>query len=546
MQLISPHTQDFDQICREFRWQIPEFFNIGVAVCDKHVAAGNGDRTALYFETDAGERSEHTFADLKQHSNRLANTLSALGVTPGDRVAIILPQRVEAGIAHIAIYKTAAVALPLAALFRTDAIEYRLKDSGAKVVITDTEHRAMVESIREQLPELEHIIDVDDSGSNGYKSLLEKSSDQYTPVRTRADDPAFLIYTSGTTGPPKGALGAHRGLLGTLPGFEMSQNFFPVKDDVFWTPADWAWTGGLFDALLPSWYYGVPMFGYEITGRFDPEKACEMLARYRVRNGFIPPTALKMLRQVDNLRSRYDVNLRSVMSAGETLGAEIWEWSRDELGIEVNEMCGQTEFNYVVGNCSAILPVRPGSMGKAYPGTRVDPVDADGNVMPVGEPGELAAHRDNPVMFLGYWNNEEATRSKFRGEYWAFGDMCYRDDDGYLWFLGRNDDVISTAGYRVGPGEVEDSLLRHPAVTQAAAIGSPDDLRGQIIKAYVVLAAGFTASDELAREIQSAVKDRLAVHEYPREIEFIDELPMTTTGKVRRIELRERDLKSRS
>lgn len=543
MQMISPASRDFDQVCRDFKWDIPEFFNIGVAVCDAHVEAGRGNRTALFFETEAGEQSQYTFDDLKQYSNRLANTLDALGVTMGDRVAIILPQRVEAGVAHIAIYKVGAVSLPLAALFRVDAIEYRLKDSGAKVVITDSEHREMVESIRSELPELEHIIDVDDAGANGYKSLLEKSSDQFTPIRTLADDPAFLIYTSGTTGPPKGALGAHRGLLGTLPGFEMSQNFFPAADDVFWTPADWAWTGGLFDALLPSWYYGMPILGYEITGRFDPERACEMLARYRVRNGFIPPTALKMLRQVDNLKSRFDVNLRSVMSAGETLGAETWEWSREELGIEVNEMCGQTEFNYVVGNCSAILPVRPGSMGKGYPGHQVDPIDSDGNVMPVGEPGELAAHRDSPVMFLGYWKNEEATRAKFRGAYWTFGDMCYRDEQGYLWFLGRNDDVISTSGYRVGPGEVEDSLLRHPAVAEAAVIGRPDDLRGQIIKAFVVLASGYDGSDELAREIQGSVKQRLAVHEYPRELEFINELPMTTTGKVRRIELREREIK---
>jgi len=405
MQLIAPDGRDFDQIARDFKWQIPEFFNMGVAVCDTHVARGDGDRVALYFETEAGEKSQYTFADLKRESDRLANTLVALGITPGDRVAIILPQCVEAGISHIAISKTAGVVLPLASLFRVDALEYRLSDSGAKVVITDAAHREMVESIRDSLPDLEQIIDIDAQSDEGFWPLLSKASDQFVPVNTRASDPAFLIYTSGTTGPPKGALGAHRGLLGTLPGFELSQNFFPDRNDVFWTPADWAWTGGLFDALLPSWYYGVPILGYEISGRFDPERACEMMSRYRVRNGFIPPTALKMLRQVDNIGTKYDVNMRSIMSAGETLGAEVWEWARERLGIEVNEMCGQTEFNYVVGNCSAILPVRPGSMGKAYPGHRVLPIDEHGKPVPVGEPGELAAHRDDATRtaISGFW-----------------------------------------------------------------------------------------------------------------------------------------------
>lgn len=281
------------------------------------------------------------------------------------------------------------------------------------------------------------------------------------------------------------------------------------------------------------------MLAYEAQ-RFDPARICHLLEKYKVTNGFIPPTALKMLRQVENIE-QFNFSFRAIMSAGETLGAEIYQWAREQFGVDVNEMCGQTEFNYIVGNCSALFEVKPGSMGKAYPGHRVEPVDANGNVMPVGETGELAAHRDDPVMFLGYWNNNQATRSKHRGDYWGLGDLCYRDEEGYLWFLGRDDDVISTAGYRVGPGEVEDSLLKHPAVAQCAVIGVEDKLRGQVIKAFIVLAAEFEGCDSLAKEIQQSVKLRLAAHEYPRLIEFIDELPMTTTGKIRRVALRERE-----
>jgi acetyl-CoA synthetase len=334
--------------------------------------------------------------------------------------------------------------------------------------------------------------------------------------------------------------------LGNLSGFEMSHNFFPQPDDLMWTPADWAWTGGLLDALIPAWFYGKPVLGYD-GGRFDAEKAYDLMDRYRVRNAFIPPTALKMLRQVGDLKAR-GVHLRSVMSAGESLGAQLYEWAAQALGVQVNEMWGQTEFNYIVGNCSAIMSVKPGSMGKAYPGHRVEPVDEGGNVLGDGEIGELCAHRDDPVMFLGYWQREQATQDKYLGPWWSTGDLGYRDADGYLWFVGRKDDVISSAGHRIGPGEIEDCMLKHPAVAQAAAVGSPDELRGEIVKAFIVLAQDHAPSDALRQDIQDAVRRDLAAYEYPREIEFVSELPMTTTGKVRRIELRqlERDKKGRS
>ncbi len=541
MSLISANLRDFDAICASFKWNIPEYSNIAHDVCDRHTR--HADDVALFYEHADGKEQTFTFGQIKSLSNRFANALLALGVSRGDRVAIILSQRAETAISHLAAYKIGAVALPLSILFGPDAVEYRLRDSGVKAVVTDNDHLPMLQAMKPVLPELQTVIGCDDEAEGGlaFWPLLEQASDALKIVATRADDPALLIYTSGTTGPPKGALIAHRSLLGNLTGFELSQNFFPRDDDVFWTPADWAWTGGLLDGLLPTWYYAKPIVAYE-GGKFDPEKACHLMHKYAVTNAFIPPTALKMMRQVDNIGNRFRLGVRGIMSAGEAVGEELYRWTADALAVKVNEMWGQTEFNYLVGNCSEIMPVRPGSMGKPYPGHTVDVIGEDGQPMPAGETGELAARSGDPVMFLGYWGNEDATREKFIGEWFCTGDVGVRDEDGYLWFVGRKDDVISSAGYRIGPGEIEDCLLKHPAVVQAAAIGSPDELRGNIVKAFIVLAKGYRPSDDLKKEIQDSVRTRLAAYEYPREIEFIDEVPMTTTGKVRRVELREREL----
>ncbi len=541
--VINPKADSFEEARRSFSWQVPGDFNMASAVCDRY--AGKSSATALLCETSAGQTTRYTFSDLSLLSNRLANAFQNVGVQAGDRVAIILPQRVETGLCHLAAWKMGAVSLPLSVLFGTDALQYRLQDSGARIAVCSKEGFDRVQSLRAELPDLDTVINCDDPKA-GFWPLLNRGADTFETIKSGADDPALIIYTSGTTGPPKGAVIAHRCLLGNLPGFEMSHNFFPQADDLMWTPADWAWTGGLLDALIPAWFYGKPVLGYD-GGRFDAEKAYDLMDRYRVRNAFIPPTALKMLRQVGDLKAR-GVHLRSVMSAGESLGAQLYEWTTQALGVQVNEMWGQTEFNYIVGNCSAMMRVKPGSMGKAYPGHRVEPVDESGNVLGDGEIGELCAHRDDPVMFLGYWQREQATQDKYLGPWWSTGDLGYRDADGYLWFVGRKDDVISSAGHRIGPGEIEDCMLKHPAVAQAAAVGSPDELRGEIVKAFIVLAQDHAPSDTLRQDIQDAVRRDLAAYEYPREIEFVSELPMTTTGKVRRIELRqlERDKKGRS
>jgi len=538
-QLLAWEKNDYREMCDHFSWKIPSHCNVADLVCDKHL--GIEQRIALYYENQAGRRASYTFGQIKEFSNQFANALKSMGVVKGGRVAIVLPQRPEAAIAHLACYKLGAVALPLSVLFGPDALEYRLSDSGASVVITEDQHLEIIDGLRADLPSLESVISCDQSGGDSdFWSLLKKGGSDFETVKTHADDPFVLIYTSGTTGPPKGALVPHRAMLGNLTGFELSHNGLPMDGDLFWTPADWAWTGGLIDALLPAWYYGVPVLGYE-GRKFDPERACRLMADYRVRNAFIPPTALKMLRQVEGIKDRYGVDLRSVMSAGEAVGAELYHWGREVLEIEINEMWGQSEFNYIVGNASSLMPVKPGSMGRPYPGHRVEPVDSEGHRMATGEVGELAAWRDDPVMFLGYWKREDATREKFIGNWFGTGDMGYRDEEGYLWFVGREDDVISSAGYRIGPGEIEDSLLKHPAVSQAAVIGVEDDLRGEVVKAFIVPAKGHLPSEALKVEIQKSIRERLAAYEYPREVEFIDALPLTTTGKVRRIELRERE-----
>ncbi len=346
----------------------------------------------------------------------------------------------------------------------------------------------------------------------------------------------MIIYTSGTTGDPKGALHAHRVLLGHLPGVEMPHEFFPQPGDLMWTPADWAWIGGLLDVLLPSWHHGVPVVAHRMT-KFDPERAFALIRDLGVRNLFLPPTACKLMRQVDPAPR---LAVRSVGSGGETVGAELLDWGQRVFGTTINEFYGQTECNLVVSNNAAIMPPRPGAMGRAVPGHEVAVIDRDGGAAPVGETGLVAIRRPDPVMFLGYWNNPTATAEKFIGDWLVTGDQARMDADGYFWFVGRDDDVITSGGYRIGPGEIEDCLIKHPAVAMAAVVGVPDALRTEIVKAFVVVKPGAHADAALATALQDFVKTRLAAHEYPRRIEFVDTLPLTATGKIIRRELRAR------
>ena len=537
----------YDELTATFHWEVPARFNIGVACCGRW--ASDRTRFALYYEDEAGHKSAWTYWDLQQDANRLSNALVALGVKRGDRVAIILPQRPETAIAHIACYQIGAVAMPLSFLFGPDAIEYRMQNSEAVAAFVDEASFPNLWPVRSNLTDLKHIICVGgarETATLAWESLLDKGARNFAPVDTAANDPALLIYTSGTTGPPKGTLKAHRVIIGNMPGFECSHDFFPQPGDLFWSPADWAWTGGLMDALLPTLFHGQAILGYR--GRFDPEKALHLCDRYGVRNAFLFPTALKMMmKAVPRPRERFSLQLRSIMSAGEAVGDTVFAWTQEALGVTVNEMFGQTEMNYIVGNCQSVYRPKPGSMGRPYPGHRVALIDNDDNEVPVGEIGEVAVNRywrpgeADAVFFLEYWKNPQATAAKFSGDWAHTGDLAKRDEDGYLWYMGRADDMFNAAGYRIGPSEIENCLVKHPAVANAAVVPSPDPERGNIVKAFIVLTPGFSPSKDLEEEIKLHVRGRLAPYEYPREIEFIDQLPMTTTGKVQRRVLRLRE-----
>jgi len=535
-------TDRYEALYRSHRWEVPARFNIARACCGQWAA--DRSRFALYWEDESGARAAYSFWDIQQAANRLSNALAALGVRRGDRVAIILPQRPEAAIAYMAIFQMGAVALPLSHLFGPDALEYRIAHAEASVAIVEPTTLPSLWAVKERLHSLRQVIGVGgarESGVLAWEDLLARAGRSFACVDTAADDPALIIYTSGTTGAPKGALEAHRLIIGNIPGFVHSHDFFPQPGDIFWSPADWAWAGGLFDALLPSWYFGIPILG--TRGRFDAERAYDLLERYGVRNSFLFPTALKlMMKAVPEPKRRYGLELRSIMSAGESVGVTVLDWAREQLGVTINEMFGQTEINYVVGNCQAAWPVKPGSIGRPYPGHRVAIIDEHGKERPRGELGEIAVHRaGDPVFFLEYWKNPQATEEKFVGDWGLTGDQGKMDEDGYLWYQGRTDDVIKSAGYRIGPAEIESCLVKHPAIANAAVIGKADEARGQIVKAFVVLQPEAQASKALEEEIRQHVRGRLAPYEYPREIEFIDALPMTTTGKVQRKELRKRE-----
>jgi acetyl-CoA synthetase len=504
-------SADYEAVRASFRWRLPRRYNLGVDVCDRrHPAA-----PAILVADGRRVTRRVTFSQLSELSNRLANALRGLGVGEGDRVAILLPQRLETAVAHIAIYKLGAIAVPLSVLFGPEALEVRLGDADPAIVVGETEALERINGLDREVA----TIDVD----RDLEALLARASPRFEPPPTGPDSPALIIYTSGTTGPPKGALHAHRVLYGHLPGFELSHEFFPHQDDLIWTPADWAWIGGLFDVLMPALHHGRPVIAFR-AAKFDPEQAFDLVARLGVRNVFIPPTALRMMCAVDGPR----LTLRTVASGGESVDEETLAWSRDRLGAPVNEFYGQTEANLLVGNCSAAWPIKPGWMGRPYPGHDVRLIEGEITVRCAGD----------PVVFLGYWRNPTATAEKIRGGWLRTGDLAESDGDGNLRYLGRADDVIASAGYRIGPGEVEQSLLRHPAVALAAVVGSPDEVRGEIVKAFVVLAPGAEPTPELGAELQGFVRSRLAAHEYPREIEFADRLPLTTTGKIRRGELR--------
>ncbi|MFL9926940.1 acyl-CoA synthetase [Herbaspirillum lusitanum] len=537
--MLPTHAQSYEQLCSDFAWNIPEYYNIGVDVCDKWAERDPGRLALIHVGRDGASRA-YSFGEIKEGSDSLGRMLLALGLAPGERIGILLPQAPQTAMAHVASYKIGCIAIPLFALFGSEALEYRLHNSGARVVITNADGAAKLAAIRERLPQLRAVFSIDGAGP-GVQDLQQAMAQHpadLTPLRTRADDPAVIIYTSGTTGQPKGALHAHRVLLGHLPGIEMSHNFFPFEGDRIWTPADWAWIGGLLDVLLPAWHHGVAVVAHRFE-KFTGEAAFQLLQDQGVRNTFLPPTALKMMRTVAEPERRWRFRLRSVASGGESLGTELLDWGRKTFGLTINEFYGQTECNMTISANAAVMNTQAGAIGRAAPGHTLAIVDDQGAVLPPGAQGNIGVQRPDPVMFLQYWKNPEATAAKFAGDWLLTGDTGVMGEAGYIRFVGRDDDVITSAGYRIGPGEIEDNLLQHPAVKMAAVVGAPDAERTEIVVAIVVLNQGFVAGDELKQEIQQHVKTQLAAHEYPREVYFVEELPMTTTGKVIRRQLRD-------
>ena len=536
---MLPRLESYEAVCREFSWRIPEFYNIGVDLCDKW--ADDPSRLALIHEKRDGSTVRYTFAGLKKLSDQAATLFVSRGIQAGDRIGILLPQEPETAIAHLAAYKMGAIAVPLFTLFGIDALKYRLNDAGIRLLVTDSSSMDKIAQIRAALPALETIFCIDGAppGSEDFHAALAKSGADFVPLTTKADDPALIIYTSGTTGQPKGALHAHRTMLGHMPGVEMSHNLLGQEGDLIWTPADWAWIGGLVDVLFAAWQLGVPVVARRFE-KFDPEAAFALMARHGVRNAFIPPTGLKMMRNVKNPAQRWKLKLRSLASGGESLGAELLQWAQDTFGVTINEFYGQTECNMTLSSCEDLFPVKPGAIGKPAPGHQVAIVDESGNIVRNGQIGNIAVRSPDPVTFLGYWNRPEAAREKYIGDWLITGDTGTMDDEGYFTFVGRNDDVITSAGYRIGPGPIEDCLIGHPAVRLAAVVGAPDAERTEIVKAYVVLNDGYSAGANLTRELQDHVRTRLAAHEYPRQVRYVESLPLTTSGKIIRRELRER------
>ena len=541
---------NYDELYNSFRWSIPENYNIASDTIDKF---SNSERIALKHVLDDGNCNEFTFKYLQQKSNQLANVLDHLSLKNDDRVGIILGQCPETILSHMACFKSGKISIPLFSLFGDDALLFRLKDSGASTVICDDLSIEKIKRINEFLPCLKNIISINRKKSDdtvlSFYELISNASDKYKNVESKSNDPALIIYTSGTTGDPKGALLPHKVLLGHIPGVEMPHEFLASSHpgtDCFWTPADWAWIGGLFDVLMPALYFGIPIISYR-SSKFDPEFTFTLLEKYEVKNTFIPPTALKMMKSFNQNLKRKNLKLRTLGSGGESLGQELLKWGKEIFDVGINEFYGQTECNLTVSNCGLIMKQKLGSIGKPVPGHNVELMNKEGGfIKDENEEGEIVVNSSSPSTFLGYWNNKSETEKKIIDGWLHTGDYATLDEEGYFYFKGRKDDLINSSGYRIGPSEIENTILSIDEVEMAAVVGVPDDLRGQVVKAVIVPKNKFYIDSqnlELKDKIKNKVKDKLSAHEYPRIIEFVSELPLTTTGKIKRNIIRENHLK---
>jgi acetyl-CoA synthetase len=507
----------YEEACAEHRWEVPERYNIAFDVCDKHPR----EKLAMVFESYTGEQRDVTWGELQDRSNQIANVLTERGVQRGDRVAMVLPPGPDTAAAFFAVWKCGAILLSMSVLYGDEGIRHRLTDSEPKLLLTDADNAARFADP----------VVLDDA-------LLEGAATTFEAVDTAADDPAQLYYTSGTTGLAKGIVHAHRYVL----AHEEFVYCHDVRDgERFHGMGEWAWAAGI-APLLGPWRLGAVQCVFRREGGFDPVRQLEFLSKHRPTNVFTTPTAMRAMMTVADAGQRYPQDFRIVCSAGEPLNPEAIRWFREQYGVTVLDYYGLTESYPLVANYP-FMEVREGSMGRPMPGWDVTILDEDERPVPTGERGEICLRaRSNPHYPLGYWRQPEATEETFGGEWFHSKDAARFDEDGYVWYEGRADDVIIAAGYRIGPFEVESACLEHPAVREAAAVASPDEVKGHVVKAFIVLNEGFAPSDETAKEIRDFVRGHLSAYAYPRKIEFADDLPKTLTGKIRRIELRQREL----
>lgn len=537
--------ESWDQLRANFSWEIPKSMNAAFYVCDVH--ADDQDRLAILHEDYAGAKGRITFKELQNVTNQLAKYLVQKGLNKGDRVAICLAQRPQTLISHLAAWKAGCISVPLTVLFGPDALRYRLKNADAKIAVVEETVLNTVRSLRDELTRLETVIVVGDADLEGneigFEDAAASMSADFEPLLMHPDDPMLLTYTGGTTGAPKGVVQRHCFVFHAAGHFGALGNAEIRDDDVFWNPADYAWIAPLFDLAFPALFYGRPVLTYLSGGKFDPQKAFKLIEDYKLTVAYIPPTGLRMMRRVENPGRRFDLSsMRVLVSGGESLGKAVPEWAVETFNPEtvVHEIYGQSEGTLLTMNCQRYFEYKY-NIGKAVPGLELEVVDDSGHRVPAGKAGELAvkATDGNPIVLKEYWKKPRETEEKFLGGWMLTGDLVIKDEEDYFTFVSRKDDVIISSGYRIGPVEVEDTIIKHEAVVEAGVIGVPDEMRGQIVKAFIALSPGYEPSEALKKELQEFVKQRLAKHEYPREIEFISEIPKTTTGKIRRKDLRE-------
>jgi len=514
--------------------------NIHAMTLGRHLGPADRDRTALIYEAPDGTVTRQTFAQVDRAATGLAAGLRAAGFGRGDLIGLHLGQHPDTAIAHMAVCKIGGVAVTLSQLYGPDTLAHALNDCRARAILTDAAAwRALDPAAFAHLTHVWMRTPPPGALDLGAAFAAQPPPD-FAPDFGGADDPALLMYTSGSTGKPKGILHGHRVLAAYAPSIALFFNLSMADADaVFWSPSDWAWVGGLLDMLFPAWMTGRPVA--TTLDRFTADGAYAFLARHRVTHSFLAPTAIKRLAQEADPRGRHDLALRVICTGGEALAAETLDWAERRLGVVCNEFYGMTEVNHLIGNCAALYPRRPGSMGRAYPGHQVDLVDADGAPVPDGQPGEIVTPTTSPTRFLGYFDNPAKQAQMRLGPWLRTHDLAVRDGDGYYWFKGRSDDLIKSSGFRIGPAEIEDCLLAHPAVAECAVIGKPDPDRGQIVKAFVRLRAGVMADVALQAALTAHVRTRLAAYKAPREVEFVADFEMTSSGKINRRALRAAD-----